>query len=408
MNGRIKVFVALSMVAAFVAVGAANSTAGAQTDKGMCAGLPVTVDIGAGDVPTEGDDVIRGTNGADSITALGGNDTICALAGDDLINAGDGFDDVFAGAGEDSIVGGAGNDLLVGGPGADIIFGDTGNDRVQGGDGDDALQGGGGLDRVAGGNGNDAISGGTHADELLGNLGRDELRGDGGDDILRGGAWLDRMDGGTGTDRCTLTDPAGLVEVRDNCELGLQGNAAPPAPAPAQTTALSRVFCQTTQLDGGLDLAFDGDSAAQIWAQIWQYGVPRGGWISIDGVDVGQNAIDFTYIDDVNDEAAFDFGLFDESELAIFDAEGVHSLILDVSVRNGQVTQFSLTTVELPNFPDFTGEVVFETRTSPGGFDAVQYPDSYNTGTGGQLERVGTSLRVIDNRCNNPEELGGA
>lgn len=65
-----------------------------------CNGLVVTVDIGAGDVPTEGPDVILGTNGADVINALGGDDTICGLAGDDVITGGGGLDTFLATEGE--------------------------------------------------------------------------------------------------------------------------------------------------------------------------------------------------------------------------------------------------------------------------------------------------------------------
>jgi lysophospholipase L1-like esterase len=189
----------------------------------MCNGRPVTVDLSNGDVPTQGDDVIRGTSGADVINSLGGNDTICSLGGNDTINGGDGFDKVFAGNGADTITGGIGNDKLVGGAGNDSIRGGNGNDRIQGGDGADLLWGENGFDRVAGGNGNDTLRGGTSADELLGGLGRDALFGDEGKDVLRGGAWIDTMDGGPQTDGCTLTDPSGNIEVRISCETGVFG-----------------------------------------------------------------------------------------------------------------------------------------------------------------------------------------
>ena len=190
----------------------------------MCNDLLVTVNLADGDVPTAGDDVIRGTAGNDVINALGGNDTICALQGDDVIDGGDGFDKVFAGAGDDTINGGVGNDTLVGGDGNDTINGGTGNDRLQGGGGVDELNGDGGLDRLAGNNGNDILRGGTHDDQLFGNLGRDQLFGDGGNDVLRGGAWVDIMNGGAGTnDGCTLTDPGGLTETRVDCEGGVFG-----------------------------------------------------------------------------------------------------------------------------------------------------------------------------------------
>jgi len=189
----------------------------------VCNGLEVTVDLALNDVPTEGDDVIRGTSGPDVINALGGNDTICSLQGDDTINGGDGFDKVFAGQGNDTINGGSGNDKLVGGAGKDTIMGGNGNDRIQGGEGADVLHGENGLDRIAGASGNDILRGGKFADELLGGLGRDDLFGDEGDDVLRGGAWIDTMDGGSQKDGCTLNDPSGNPEIRINCETGVFG-----------------------------------------------------------------------------------------------------------------------------------------------------------------------------------------
>ena len=189
----------------------------------FCNGLEVTVNLANGDVPTEGDDVIQGTPNDDVIFSGGGNDTICALQGDDVIDGGDGFDAIYAGFGDDTVFGGAGNDMIVGSLGVDFLSGGLGNDRIRGGDGADLLAGEGGNDLIRGGNGNDAITGGNGADQLWGNLGRDTVAGGGGDDVIRGGAWLDTMDGGNGNDGCTLTDPAGLVEVRDNCERGVFG-----------------------------------------------------------------------------------------------------------------------------------------------------------------------------------------
>ena len=51
-----------------------------------CNGRVVTVDIGAGDIPTSNADVIFGTIGNDIINGLGGDDTICGLGGNDIIN----------------------------------------------------------------------------------------------------------------------------------------------------------------------------------------------------------------------------------------------------------------------------------------------------------------------------------
>lgn len=189
-----------------------------------CSGLEVTVDLARGQVPTEGDDVIRGTSGRDVVDALGGNDVICGLQGSDVIDGGPGADKIFGGADADSLSGGDGNDLLIGGAGGDLLWAENGNDRLQGGDGNDRLYGHGGTDRLAGGNGHDELWGGSHDDLLLGQLGADQLYGDGGNDVLRGGAWQDRLDGGAGpNDGCTLNDPGGLLDIRINCEGGVYG-----------------------------------------------------------------------------------------------------------------------------------------------------------------------------------------
>lgn len=189
-----------------------------------CNGREVTVNLAVGERPTSGDDVIRGTAGPDEIEGLGGNDVICSLQGDDRIDGGDGFDQIFAGAGNDTVVGGVGNDRIVGGNGNDLLWGNNGNDRLQGGLGNDVLRGDNGTDRLAGGSGHDTLWGGTHDDLLFGHLGRDVLHGEEGNDVLRGGAWQDEMHGGNGTnDGCTLSDPAGLSEVRTGCEGGVFG-----------------------------------------------------------------------------------------------------------------------------------------------------------------------------------------
>lgn len=189
-----------------------------------CNGLAVTVDVAAGELPTNVDDVIRGTAGNDTIDGLAGNDVICGLGGDDLLRGGDGFDKIFAGAGDDSLGGGIGNDRLIGGPGNDVIVGASGNDRLFGGPGRDVLIGNGGNDRLSGGPGSDRLSGGLGDDLLLGNLGRDVLLGGSGDDVLKGGAWVDELNGGSGgRDRCSMV--AG--EVRVNCEYGVFRTGVP-------------------------------------------------------------------------------------------------------------------------------------------------------------------------------------
>ncbi len=196
----------------------------AEEPAKTCAGIEVTVDIDAGDEPTEGDDVILGTPADDDIDGRGGSDVICGLQGDDAISGGDGADQIFAGAGADTVDGGAGNDFIAAGSGADIVNGGLANDRIFGGADNDIIMGDGGYDRLRGGTGDDDIDGGTHDDQIWGNQGRDTLKGGNGNDILRGGFALDSFDGGAGTnDACTVTDPNGVVETRIGCERGVFG-----------------------------------------------------------------------------------------------------------------------------------------------------------------------------------------
>ena len=121
------------LIAATVSVGA---PAFAQENE-RCMRRDVTVDIGAGDVPTEGDDVIRGTSGDDVIDALGGVDIICGGRGDDIIRGGDGNDRIIGGGGNDVVYGGKGRDVIRAGPGDDEIYGGRGRDRLRGGRGND-------------------------------------------------------------------------------------------------------------------------------------------------------------------------------------------------------------------------------------------------------------------------------
>ena len=197
-----------------------------------CNGLPISVFIADGDLPTSGADVILGTSSADVINALGGNDTICGVGGNDTIIAGGGSDWVDGGSGMDDILGGGGDDIIFGGLGADIIrggggdddiegeqgddslLGQSGNDTLDGGNGIDDINGGAGNDTiftgsgatvgtgvvVSGGSGSDVINGGPDADALLGSNGADTINGFGGDDVITGGNGQDIIDGGDGDD----------------------------------------------------------------------------------------------------------------------------------------------------------------------------------------------------------------
>lgn len=220
-------------------------------EKGSCAGQPATVNLGLGQVPTEGNDVIVGTPGDDVIPGFGGDDVICGGGGNDIIwgqagndtiygddgddklRGGDGIDTLLGGDGADDLGGGRDNDRLMGDAGDDVALrGGTGNDTIDGGDGDDLLiAGNGGSDNVRGGAGNDVlVTGGprpdsVHGDDgndvVKGNKGADVLTGGAGDDEIRGGHQADTIDGGLGTDICNggTTDTAVIeADTATNCE----------------------------------------------------------------------------------------------------------------------------------------------------------------------------------------------
>ena len=197
-----------------------------------CNGLPVSVFIGNGDLPTGGADVILGTSGADVINALSGNDTICALGGNDIVNGGSGndwidggagndelrgnggADEIFGDTGDDIIRGGGSNDKIFGEDGDDTLFGQSGEDDIDGGNGIDDINGGGGRDTLSsgsgatvgtgklvfGGSGADTITGGPDADDLRGGNGNDIINGFSGDDFITGGQGQDTVNGGGGAD----------------------------------------------------------------------------------------------------------------------------------------------------------------------------------------------------------------
>lgn len=110
------------------------------------------------DGPTEGDDVLLGTDDKDVIKLLGG---------DDVYGAGGGRDKVYGGAGKDNISGEGGKDKLFGGKGKDFLFGGKGDDRLEGGKGNDGLTGGKGDDYLDGGKGEDILKGGKGADTFV-------------------------------------------------------------------------------------------------------------------------------------------------------------------------------------------------------------------------------------------------
>ena len=191
----------------------------AATDApGTCNGLAVTVDLAAGDQPTDDRDIILGTENDDVISAGRGNDVICGLGGNDTIEGGRGNDTILGGVGNDTIGGGRGNDTIFGQGGTDIALGGRGNDTIIGGSGDDNVQGKNGDDRIDGGKGNDTIRGGRHADVITGGNGQDTILGGKGPDMLFGNLGVDSYNGGGSNADACIADPFLLTEVRTACE----------------------------------------------------------------------------------------------------------------------------------------------------------------------------------------------
>jgi Ca2+-binding RTX toxin-like protein len=164
-----------------------------EVSGATCQGQPVTVDIGAGDSPTSGDDVILGTPGDDTINGGDGDDIICGEGGADVIGGNAGNDSIVGGDGNDTIFGGSGDDALEGQSGADTVGGGSGVDIVRGGSGADNVLGGGDADtEISGGSGNDNVSGGGGNDR--------DVHGDNGNDVIGGGPGNDRIWGDAGDD----------------------------------------------------------------------------------------------------------------------------------------------------------------------------------------------------------------
>ena len=175
----------------------------------LCNGLEVTVNLALGETPTDGDDVILGTDGPDSIDAGAGNDSICSGNGADIVFGGAGDDIIQLGQGRDTAHAGEGDDFVSGGKGKDTINGDSGNDDLRGNDG---------TDTINGGSGNDELRGGQKADVLKGNSGGDTLIGGIHPDVLDGGRGLDTYNGGASLLDMCVVDPSGLTEITQRCE----------------------------------------------------------------------------------------------------------------------------------------------------------------------------------------------
>jgi Ca2+-binding RTX toxin-like protein len=144
----------------------------------------LTVDAPPSHTPTNGDDILTGSDGPDQINGGNGNDIVFGGDGDDSVAGGNGNDTLNGGQGDDRLTGGNGIDILIGGAGNDKLDGGNGNDRIDGADGNDTIVGANGDDRLLGGAGHDTLSGGNGADTLDGGAGSDSLTGGNGTDTF--------------------------------------------------------------------------------------------------------------------------------------------------------------------------------------------------------------------------------
>ncbi len=183
----------------------------------LCGLEAVTVDLATGDTPTDGDDVILGTDGDDIINAGAGNDIICSQGGNNTINGG---------AGADLIFGADGDDVIDAGQGRDVIFGGGGADTLTGGRGDDEILGGSGADTISAGNGRDEIFGGPGSDVLIGGNKNDRVNGDEGDDTIDAGKGNDFIDGDEGDDTIDAGLGDDLVRAGDGADVVDGGRGA--------------------------------------------------------------------------------------------------------------------------------------------------------------------------------------
>jgi Ca2+-binding RTX toxin-like protein len=212
-------------------------------------------------VPTEGNDLLRGTISNDAIDALGGDDTVYGDAGDDNLQGGTGSDRLYGELGNDMLNGGAGNDALIGGPGNDTYTIDTTADVVTEllGEGTDtvnapvswtlgaeieyltltgtaAINGTGNAlaNTLRGNDAANRLDGGAGADSMIGQFGNDTYVIDSvGDTVLEGaGMGTDTVDSsitytlGSEVENLTLTGTAAINATGNTLANTLRGNAA--------------------------------------------------------------------------------------------------------------------------------------------------------------------------------------
>lgn len=243
-----------------------------RTTSTPSTGIPVAIDLGAGDDIYDGaggsvvGKIVLGT-GADKAYGSSGSETFSGGAGNDIIDGGAGVDTVdysdatiesgttnkginvdlrittqqYVGGGHDSdtltnienIIGSAHNDSITGSSSDNSLEGGAGNDTLEGGLGNDTLDGGGDEDTVTyfgtasvqvdlnntGAQNTlnygmdvlkniENVQGSNNADTISGSEGGNKLYGWTGADVLDGRGGNDTLDGGEGND--SLVGGAGL------------------------------------------------------------------------------------------------------------------------------------------------------------------------------------------------------
>lgn len=181
-----------------------------------------------GSGPSDGDDVLTGSNTRDWLTGNAGDDTINAGNGDDIINGNGGLDTLYGEGGNDILFGGAGNDILAGGAGADTLLGGTGHDLASY---EDATSGvnvslDGSLTATGHAVGDEfdgieGLVGSDFSDNLRGNQFDNELEGRSGNDILAAGLGDDTYYFRLGHGSDIIRD--GALDANGNLTIGPNG-----------------------------------------------------------------------------------------------------------------------------------------------------------------------------------------
>ena len=147
--------------------------------------------------PTNGDDVIFGTDADNTINSLGGNDLVFGGLGDDILQGSTGNDQLSGGLGVDILVGGSGSDTAFYGLALDDVranlnlgFGFLTN-LGQAADGDQFFS----IENLTGGFGNDVLIGNSAANVINGNSGNDQINGGAGRDTINAGLGNDFVAG---------------------------------------------------------------------------------------------------------------------------------------------------------------------------------------------------------------------